>query len=202
MCQSEPLVIWICANAGIGLTRPVRSYGGSRKAEAETVPLWTKVVLRCIATLNVILCAFGTYLLVSSVVRVIGRHSPDPTQPHFGLAYGLMTAINLIFLAAIVLVSLGLFRLRMSAVTAYWMLVAGLLVYGLANGGLWLASDPIGRSIAAASGIGNMGIAPFELFPMLGTKLTVPYVYPLLSMIALILARKRYLKTTPQSAAG
>jgi len=134
-----------------------------------------------------------------SVGRVISRQSSDATQVHFGLAYGVMTAINIIFLVAIVLVSLGLFRLNMSAVTAYWMLVAGLVVYGTVNGGLWLIRDPtVGRSIAAASGIGNMGIAPFELFPMLGTELTAPYVYPLLSMVALILTRKRYLKTSQQ----
>jgi hypothetical protein len=162
------------------------------------IPLWTKSVFRCVATLNVTLCAFGAYLLALSVIRVIGRHTPDVAHPEFGWAYGAMTVINLIFLTAILLVSLGLFRLSMSAVTAYWILVAILVLYGLVNGGLWLVRDPTGRSIAAASGIGNMGIAPFELFPMLGTELTVPYVYPLLSMVALILTRKRYFKTTGQ----
>lgn len=162
------------------------------------IPLWTKGVFRCVATLNVTLCALGAHLLAVSVIHVVGRHSPDAAHPQLGWAYGVMTVINLIFLTAIVLVSLGLFRLSMSAVTAYWILVAVLVLYGLVNGGLWLVRDPMGRSIAAASGIGNMGIAPFEMFPMLGTELTVPYVYPLLSMVALVLTRKRYFKTTGQ----
>jgi hypothetical protein len=164
----------------------------------ETMPLWTTGVFRSVATLNVALCAFGTYLLSLSVIRVVGNHSPVAVYPHFGLAYGIMTVINIAFLAAIVLVSLGLFRLSMPAVTAYWILVAAMIVYGFVNGALWLARDPMGRSIAAASGIGNTGIAPFELFPMLGTELTVPYVYPLLSMVALILTKKRHLKTGQQ----
>jgi hypothetical protein len=163
------------------------------------MPLWIKSVLRGVAALNVALCALGMYSMTWSVGRVISKHSSDATEVHFALAYGVMTAINIIFLVAIVLVSFGLFRLNMSAVTAYWMLVAGLVVYGLAIGVLWLTRDPIGKSIAAASGIGNMGIAPFELFPMLGTELTVPYVYPLLSMVALILTRMLYLKTSQQS---
>lgn len=137
--------------------------------------------------------------MVLSVIRVIGTHSPDPTYPHFGLAYGIMTVVNLIFLVAIVLVSLRLFQLSMPAVTAYWILMAGLVLYGLVNGGLWLASG-VGRSVAAATGIGNMGIAPFELFPMLGTELTVPFVYPLLSTVALILTRKRYVRMSQGSA--
>lgn len=165
----------------------------------KTMPLWTKGVLRCVATLNVVLCVFGAYLTALSVIRVIGRHSPGPAQPHFGLAYGVMTVVNLVFLVAIVLVSLRLFQLSMPAVTAYWILVAGLVLYGVVNGGLWLASG-VGGSVAAATGIGKMGIAPFELFPMLGTKLTVPFVYPLLSMVALILTRKRYVRMGRQSA--
>ena len=158
-----------------------------------------KWVFRGVAALNAALYALGIYGMAWSVGRVIGRHRSDATQPHFGFAFSVMTAINIIFLIAIVLVSLGLFRLNMSAVTAYWMLVAGLVVYGLVNGLVWLTRDPtISRSIAAATGVGNMGIAPFELFPMLGTELTVPYVYPLLSMVALILTRKWYLKTSQQ----
>lgn len=136
--------------------------------------------------------------MVLSVTRVMGRYRPEPTLPHFGLAYLVITAINVIFLVAIALVSLRLFRLSMPAVTAYWILVAGLVIYGLVNGGLWLSSG-VGRSVAAATGIGNVGIAPFELFPMLGTQLTVPLVYPLLSMVALILTRKRYLKMSQRA---
>jgi len=149
--------------------------------------------------LNAALCTLGIYGMAWSVGRFTRSANSDAAQVHFGLAYGVMTAINIVFLVAIVLVSLDLFRLNMSAVTAYWMLVAGLVVYGLVNGLVWLTRDPtISRSIAAATGVGNMGIAPFELFPMLGTELTVPYVYPLLSMVALILTRKWYLKTSQQ----
>ncbi len=122
----------------------------------------------------------------------------SPREANFVLAYGVMTVINVIFLAAIVLVSVRLFRLRMSAVTAYWILVVALIAYDLLNGALWLTRDPIGSSIGAASGIGNMGIAPFDLFPILGSKLSVPFIYPLLSMVALILARKQYLKMSRQ----
>jgi hypothetical protein len=163
------------------------------------MPLWMKWVFRGVAALNAALCALGIYGMAWSVGRFTRSANSDATLVHFGLAYGVMTAINIIFLVAIVLVSLGLFRLNMSAVTAYWMLVAGLVVYGLVIGGLWLIRDPrVGMSIGAATGIGNMGIAPFELFPMLGTELPVPYVYPLLSMVSLIFIRKRYLKTNQQ----
>jgi len=145
-----------------------------------------------------VLSALGMYGMAWSF-SATRSHRSDATYVHFGLAYGVMTAINIVFLVAIILVSVGLFRLNMSAVTAYWILMAGLVVYGLVNSGLWLVRDPtISVSIGAATGIGNMGIAPFVLFPMLNTELVVPDLYPLVSMVALILTRKRYFRTSQQ----
>ena len=84
---------------------------------------------------------------------MLGSHSPDPTQPYFGLAYGVMMVINLVFVVAIVLVSLRLFQLSMAAVTAYWILARDWFCGSLVNGGPGL-SPGVGMK-PAASGIGK-----------------------------------------------
>jgi hypothetical protein len=59
-----------------------------------------------------------------------------------------------------------------------------LVVYGVLNGLLWIAG-PIGASIAAATGVANMGIAPFVVL------FFMPYLYPVISTLVLQITRMK-----------
>lgn len=142
-----------------------------------------KVVLRVIGVVNVVLTILGIFWLVHSVYDVLLRYRPDSEFPYFGSAFVVMTIINMIFLAFFVFIGFQLLRVRQSAIAVHSIASAALVAYGLLNGGLWLSGRGIGASIAAASGIGNMGIAPFTVLFL------VPYLYPIISTIVLQAAR-------------
>jgi hypothetical protein len=123
--------------------------------------------------------------MTKSVSGTIRWHSHDATTAHFNTAFGVMTVFNILFIAFAVSISVELLRLAPSASRLYFILVAIGLAYNFLNGSLWLAPDPWGRSIAAATGVGNMGIAPFELFFLL------PFAYPIVSAVVVLIAGKR-----------
>jgi hypothetical protein len=142
------------------------------------MPKWAKFVLRAIGILNITLVSIGSYWLVSSIRR--GLAGVGAAFPHFGTVFGVMTAINVLFLGVFLVTAVQLIRCRLSAVVPYSIAMAAVIVYDLLLSGLWTVPG-IGRSVAAATGIGNMGIALFELL------LVIPYAYPILSATALIL---------------
>ena len=92
-----------------------------------------------------------------------------------------MTVLNVIFLATAIVASIGLLKLKRTAVTAYTCLMIAILLYVFCVGALWLLPAPYGISIGAASGIGDMGIAPLELYP-------IPFLYPFVSVVLVNLA--------------
>ena len=93
-----------------------------------------------------------------------------------------MAFINLCFLALLVVGGIHLFRLRPSGVTICNTVFVGEIIYFFVIGFLWSALPrPVSMGVAAATGIGNMGISP-----------QVISGYPLVALICLNLAgRKR-----------
>jgi hypothetical protein len=108
-----------------------------------------------------------------------------------------MNAINALFLLTMFLAAIGLLKLRRGAVKIYTWLYAALLFYVFALGALWGISGPVGNSIAAGSGLGDIGIGPLVFIP-------VPFVYPIVSVLLVnVSARKLRPRTgTLDSASG
>lgn len=152
------------------------------------MPAWAKLVFRAIGVLNLGMVAVGIYWLLSAVARIAFRPVHESSQPYFGLAFTVMTSINLAFLWVFLVTAIHFVRLRLSAVRPYSIAMAALVAYSVLTGMLWTLGNGAGISIAAASGVGNMGVALFELL------LVVPYAYPILSVVLLIVTRQRVAK--------
>jgi hypothetical protein len=150
------------------------------------VPFRYSALFRAIGLINLLLCAFGLYGWLTGTARWLSRPFVDPKQPYFYQAYFAIGAFNLLFNAVIFLTSLDLLRLRLEAVRLYLWMVIALISYNFVNGGLWLLPDPIGRSIAGATGVGNIGIEPFEF-----ALFFIPWGWPVLSLVALYFVRKK-----------
>ncbi|HKT88728.1 MAG TPA: hypothetical protein VJQ59_09855 [Candidatus Sulfotelmatobacter sp.] len=149
------------------------------------MPMWSKVVIRVIGTVDAILSAFGMYLLSHSVFGAAFALKPRTAAPYFRIAFASMTAVNAGFLVLFALGAFQLLRLRSVGIVVH-AVGSGLLVgYGLLIGILWLDRSSIGRSIAAATGVANMGVSPFELLSI------VPYAYPIASTVVLLVTRSK-----------
>jgi len=74
-----------------------------------------------------------------------------------------------------------------------WLWVT-LVVYVFAVGMLWNIRGPIGTSIAAASGTGDIGLGPLVFYPF-------PFVYPILSVGLVNLAARQLRLTTARLGA-
>lgn len=149
------------------------------------MPMWSKVVIRVIGTVDAILSAFGMYLLSHSVFGAAFALKPRTAAPHFRITFASMTAVNAGFLVLFALGAFQLLRLRSVGIVVH-AVGSGLLVgYGLLIGILWLDRSSIGRSIAAATGVANMGVSPFELL------FIVPYAYPIASTVVLLVTRSK-----------
>jgi len=85
-------------------------------------------------------------------------------------------ALLLLFVFAAV----QLLRLKKSGVTAHTTASILLVAYNLLIKVFWASGGPVGMSVAAATGVANLGIAPFDL---------PPYVYPAVSTALLLMAR-------------
>ena len=129
--------------------------------------LW-KRLSQAIGAISLVLCAIGYYLSIDTLASEI-RHDPrySPETRFFREAFFTMTAIDAVFLAAIVLASVALIRLKSKAATVYTVVIVRLVAYEFGVGFLWVLPAPFGTSIAAASGVGGMGSAPLVCFPFL-----------------------------------
>jgi hypothetical protein len=133
--------------------------------------------------------------MTHSIIDVIQKHRADPSSQFF-LAFGVMTTLNIVFIALLVIASVVLFRLTPGAPRFYCNLVVTYLVYEIVNGSLWLMPDPWGKSIAGASAVGNMGMAPFALFLLPMRNWMIPYAYPILSVVVVFIAGRRLGKSS------
>jgi len=141
-----------------------------------------RLLLQSVGAMNLLLSAWGCCLGVTAVVDVCRRPATDPRLPYFHVAFWTMTSIDAAFLPVVVFVSVMLLRLRPRAAMAHTCLFLAMLAYTFAVGSSWLSNQ--GESIASASGIGNMGIAPLLVFP-------VPFVYPVISILCVNIASLR-----------
>jgi len=107
-----------------------------------------------------------------------------------------MTAINVVFLILFLLAAFQLVWLRKSGVTVHAITSGLLIAYSFLIGMLWLAPHGIGRSIGAATGVGNMGVAPFELL------FFVPELHPIDSTVVLLVLRRKIPTAIPARAIG
>jgi hypothetical protein len=145
----------------------------------DGVSIWAKGIFWLCGLCNALLGAMCGYSLFSSVYWVHMRYRSHPLAPYFWAAFAVMELINVAFLSTLLLAAFQLFRLKPSAVSMHSVASAALVGYAILNGMLWLIPGSIGTSIAAASGVGNMGIAPLLLWS------GVPALYPVASTIVL-----------------
>jgi len=141
-------------------------------------------LMRLIGAASLVLCAWGSYLLIDIIGRE--RHHPLflPQAPLVRQAFFVLNAMDAVFLLAIAFASIWLLLIKPHATRIYTWSIAVLVAYEIAVGALWVLPNPAGVSIAAASGVGSMGTSPLILFP-------VPFAYPLISVAVVNVARHR-----------
>lgn len=148
-----------------------------------TMKVW-RLLLQSIGALNLALSLCGGYFLSFTISRQIQHPHVRPGEPFFRAAFWTMCGINILFLVALIFVSVMLLKLRPRAALVHTCLFLALIFYVWMIGPLWLLPGGVGSSIAGASGVADMGVALLTLFP-------VPYLYPLLSVVCVNIARYR-----------
>jgi len=147
------------------------------------MPRWMSALFRTIGLVNLVLAAAGLYFLLDSVVSWLANPNRNPSEPYFYHAFYAMAVINLGLITLLSLTSFDLLRLSLSAVKRYTWFVLAVVGYNLLGALCWVIPGGFGMSVAGATGVGNMGIAPFEF-----ALFYVPEGYPVLSLVALRLA--------------
>ena len=134
-----------------------------------------KIVLRIVGVSNLGHAALGLILVGMTIYRVDIAPVPPPpglSQEHIVVFYWLFTMINLAFLAGLVFLGIALLRLSPNAVVlCNWLFGAEILNVFLL-GAMWAGTpNPLNYEIAAATGIGNMGISPQSVtwYPVIAT---------------------------------
>jgi hypothetical protein len=144
---------------------------------------WERL-LQAIGAISILLSVKGFYFLVDGFRREILHPSNSPEAPFFRQVFFVMNGVNAAFLIVMILTAFALLMLRRNAVRVYTWLYVTLFLYLFGFGALWTIRGPIGISIAAASGVGDMGVAPLLFIP-------VPFAFPILSVFLLNLALRR-----------
>lgn len=166
------------------------------QARTPSIPLSTMWVARAIALLNFYILAHSLRWLAFDAFRLNWlRQHPQPR--YFWAAYYSIVAVNIAFVVALILVSAWLLVGSSRAVAAYATTVGLLLVYFFINSAFWLLPDPVGVSVAAATGIGNLGVAAYEFFPTI-RGMAVPYIYPISSAVVLWAMMRRTIRRDPK----
>ena len=147
---------------------------------------WPVLTYRVFAIGNILVVLIGLLFLLPAAWSVgVGAVENEAANSHFAPSFWTMVFINLCFLVLLVVGGIHLFRLRSSGVTICNVVFAGEIAYFLIIGLLWFALPrPISMGVAAASGVGNMGLGPQEISG-----------YPLVALICLNLARRKRRKT-------
>jgi hypothetical protein len=158
-----------------------------------SLPDWGRVLVRLFGIANWFYGLTGAYFLVGGLWRI--RHFGPPfghpgRYPHEASQYYFLVTINAIFVLAILLTGYWLILIRRRGVVfsnylfsmeiLFWVLEA-IVSFKLLVSGLYgnAAAASFGQSLAAVSGIGNMG-----------TALQLLTAYPVIALVALNLARK------------
>jgi uncharacterized membrane protein len=158
------------------------------------MPTWSKAVLRTIGALDSILSIVGLYLLLDPVSRrLFALNASSADAPYFRTAFVAMIVTNGVLLLLFVLAAIQLLRLKKSGITAHTTASALLIAYDLLIAACWAVGGYVGMSVAAATGVGNLGIAPFQCFNL------APYVYPTASTVLLLVTRRKIASTLQTS---
>ncbi len=160
------------------------------------MPTWSKAVLRTIGALDAILSILGLYLLLNPTLRGLFALRASVDAPYFKIVFVAMLITNAVLLLLFAWAAVQLLRLRKSGVTSHATVSALLVAYDLLIGALWVAGGRVGMSVAAATGVGNLGIAPFQCFNLM------PYVYPIASTVLLLVTRRKIVPTLHTSSAS
>jgi len=162
----------------------------------QEMPTWFKIVLRTVGALDSILSVFGLYLFIDPISRgllALGATSAD--APYFRTVFVAMILTNGILLLLFGFAAVQLLRMKKSGGTAHATASILLVAYDLLIRAFWATGGRVGMSVAAATGIGNLGIAPFQCFNL------APYVYPVASTVLLLVVyRKRATALQTQSS--
>lgn len=126
--------------------------------------------MRLLAVTNLLLVAYGILLIVDTGYN-LHRY---PTLP-VPWPYWCMVAINLLFLWLLAYASLLLWRLHSRGLVLCLATLAIENFYFVAVGFIWALGNPFSTQVAAASGIGDMGIAPQVLtgYPLIAGVICV-----------------------------
>lgn len=142
---------------------------------------WPFFTLRAFAVANFIVAALGSFFLLGSVYAVTraGALRNTPETPYFVPSFWTMTAINVCFLGLLVMGGFYLLRPRMLGVALCNAVFISEILYFLSISlFFWGPALPknVSISIAAATGVGNMGLGPqlisaYPLFALRGLNL-------------------------------
>jgi hypothetical protein len=165
------------------------SFGGlfnsSTRGASVQAGKWASVAFRIFGIVNLIFVAIGLWAISYPIAAVAtDRIGNSPDNPYFLRAFWTMTSVNLVFLAVLGFTGVRLLQLRRIAVKVCNILFVAAIVYFLCIPWGIFPRD-IDLSIAAATGVGNMGIS-VNLFTG----------YPIFALIGLNLANRRFQSPT------
>lgn len=144
---------------------------------------WPSIAYRVFAVLNLIFAVVGLLFLLPDVWTVYnGALGNGPEAPYFLQAFWTMMVANICFLGLLAFGGVYLWRLNSLGVTICNITFVTEIVYFPSLGLLWAPPIPkaISMSIAAATGVANVGISTHIFCG-----------YPLIALICLNLARRR-----------
>jgi hypothetical protein len=150
------------------------------------LPKWARIVLRVTGAINAILALAGLCFQMQSAYFLLFKYA-DPAAPaSFKRVFAAMTLINLAFVGILLGTSISFARAKVSATNLYSILVLLLFGYWFVIRTLWRVGGGFGMTVAAATGVGNMGIVCFEFL------FFVPCLYPFVSMVLVQTFKHRY----------
>jgi len=145
-----------------------------------------RLLVQAIGATAIILSVWGFYWLMVMLPRGVKPLSPslNSEAPYYRTVFLLMNAIEAIFLTAFVVIAVSLLRMKSArpAVRAYTWTSISLVIYTFLLGCLWGLNSPIGSSIATATGVGCIALAPLLNYPAQYVYLTVTVVLANLAM--------------------
>jgi hypothetical protein len=160
------------------------------------MPRFIKIAIRAVGIVNTILVLLGMWFLADSIRFILTGYTADhPNIPYLRFALVAMTFINVSFLAILLVTAVRFIQGKIYSVNTYSLAVLVLVAYDYTTRALWHWKK-VGISVAAATGIGNMGVAPFEFC------FFVPFLYPVGSVVLLQIVKQLYATAYPAATAG
>jgi hypothetical protein len=134
---------------------------------SDAMKIW-RLLVQAIGATIIIVSAWGSYWFMLMLVRNLTplSQAPDPEAPYFRSIFLVMSVIEAIFLTGFAVIAVNLFRMKSArrAVKAYTWISILLVLYMFMPGFLWGLTS-LGGSIATATGVGCVALAPFLFYP-------------------------------------